>query len=127
MFGASSRSLANELERVSVEPQPSVERRVILEQRGCLQERPAQRRQARRQGAPGGLLAVVHQPQPAAAVVEREIALVGDEHDAGALRHVLVVGDVDQQLIDRAGLDPAVEDRHHLARLEGARRRRRTP
>ena len=43
---------------------------------------------------------------------------MGDQHDAGAVMHVAVVRDVDQQLIERALLDPAVIQRDEIVQRE---------
>ena len=48
-----------------------------------------------------------------AGVVEREVSLVSHEDDARALGEVVVVSHVDQELVDRVGLNPSMEDRHH--------------
>ena len=75
--------------------------------------------------SPGGqprALAVVQQAGPALAFVHEVIGAVADQHDAGTLRHVPVVGDVDGQLGEQPLLDPAVEHRDEVLDVDGARR-----
>ena len=73
---------------------------------------------ARRQA---GALAVVEQAEAPLALVDEVVRAVADQHDARALRHVLVVGDVDRQLGQRALLDPAVEHRESAPRRRASR------
>ena len=82
---------------------------------------PARRAQARGEITVERLLAVVEQAQAPADQVQAEIALVGDEQDAWTLGHVVVVGDVDEQMVGNgARLDPAMEDGDELTHRKGA-------
>jgi hypothetical protein len=69
-----------------------------------------------------GSFAVVEEPEPAFALIHEVIRAVADEHDAGALRHLEVIGDVEDQLREHPVFDPAVKYRNERLPVDGSRR-----
>ena len=85
-----------------VAPEADAPRRgVALDLIGGAVHRLERREDPLLEGALGVALALVEDPRAALAQVDRVVGLVADEHDAGPLVHVGVVGDVDRQPVDR--------------------------
>jgi hypothetical protein len=60
------------------------------------------------------MLAVVHDPALVPGLIERIVTLVRDEHDPRTGGHVAVVGHVDEEILQRALLNPSVVDGNEL-------------
>src|SRR6185312_253268 len=55
-------------------------------------------------------LAIVKDAELAFRVVQAVIGLMADQHYAGAIEHVAIIGDIEKQFFERLFLNPAMED-----------------
>jgi hypothetical protein len=113
--------IGEELQVIAGHLQLTVEFRVRRHQLRGLQRLARDLREALGQLAGEGVLAVVHDTAFMAALIQRVVALVGDEHDTGAGRDMAVVGHVNQQILQRFLLDPAVVHGNELEDVEALR------
>src|SRR5260370_7448803 len=71
-------------------------------------------------GAASRLLAAVEQTETAFVHVQAIIRLMPDQHDAGTIRDMAVIGDVNEQLPAKMLLNPAVNDRYRVPEIDSS-------